>query len=81
MQNVSKHTRTDGELVVSVGGGSVLVEVGDGSTTGPRLEHPDADRLGGRGLQLIEAISAQWGVRTCRNGKVVWARLPVVGSG
>jgi anti-sigma regulatory factor (Ser/Thr protein kinase) len=76
VQNVSKHTHTDGELVVSLDADTVLVEVGDGCTTGPRLEPPDANRLGGRGLHLIEAVAVQWGVRMCPDGKVVWARLP-----
>ncbi|GIM88368.1 ATP-binding protein [Paractinoplanes toevensis] len=81
VQNVSKHTHSDGELVVSLDDGTVLVEVGDGSTTAPRLEPPDANRLGGRGLHLIEAVAAQWGVRMCRDGKVVWARLSAVSAG
>ncbi|MDG4795528.1 ATP-binding protein [Micromonospora sp. WMMD1082] len=75
VQNVSQHTRGDGELVVTVAPGTVLVEVGDTSTTTPQARRPDSDHAGGRGLVLIEAISQKWGVRSCRNGKAVWAKL------
>ena len=78
VQNVSQHTRSHGELVLSIEAGTLLVEVGDTSTTVPHTRGPDPLRAGGRGLWLIEAISQQWGVRTCRDGKVVWARLPVI---
>jgi hypothetical protein len=75
VQNVSQHTRSGGELILSIDADTVLVEVGDGSTTTPRTTRPDSQRDGGRGLLLIEAMSRQWGVRTCPLGKVVWARL------
>ena len=75
VQNVSQHTRGDGELVVTVAPGTVVVEVGDTSTSIPRARRPDANHAGGRGLLLIEAISQEWGVRSCRNGKTVWAEL------
>ncbi|GAA2576838.1 hypothetical protein GCM10010435_61230 [Winogradskya consettensis] len=77
VQNVSQHTRSHGELIVSIQPGTVLVEVGDSSTTVPLTPHPGPLRAGGRGLRLVDAISQQWGVRTCPEGKVVWARLPV----
>ncbi len=76
VQNVSKHTRTSGELIISMQPEAVLVEVGDGSTTVPRPQHPDPLQAGGRGLRLVDAMSQQWGVRTCSKGKVVWAQMP-----
>ncbi|GLZ00049.1 ATP-binding protein [Actinoplanes sp. NBRC 103695] len=78
VQNVTQHTHSPGELVVSVEPGMVLVEVGDGDTTTPVSPSPDALGAGGRGLLLIAAVSRQWGVRTCPRGKVVWARLPTI---
>lgn len=76
VQNVTQHTRSHGELIVSIDVTAVLVEVGDTSTTVPRPCSPDPLQAGGRGLRLIEAICQHWGVRTCPEGKVVWARLP-----
>ncbi len=76
VQNVSQHTGGHGELVVTLDGATVLVEVGDTSTTVPHVCRTDPYQAGGRGLQVIDAICRQWGVRTCPTGKVVWARLP-----
>jgi hypothetical protein len=75
VQNVSKHTRSSGELIISVQPGTVLVEVGDSSTIVPHTRRRDLLRVGGRGLLLVEAMSEQWGVRTCPQGKAVWALL------
>jgi hypothetical protein len=54
----------------------VLVEVGDDSLTVPLAQRRDPLRAGGRGRWLIDAMSAQQGVRTCHQGRVVWALLP-----
>ncbi len=78
VQNVSQHTTGEGELIISVATGIVLVEVGDTSITVPHTRHPEAHRAGGRGLLLIEAMSRRWGVRTCPAGKVVWVELAAV---
>ena len=76
VQNVSQHTGGHGELVIIIDGASVLVEVGDTSTTVPHVCRTAPHQTGGRGLQVIDTICRQWGVRTCPRGKVVWARLP-----
>jgi anti-sigma regulatory factor (Ser/Thr protein kinase) len=76
VQNVGQHTHSHGELIVTIEADTVLVEVGDTSTTVPHVCRTDANRSGGRGLQVIDTICQQWGVRTCHRGKVVWARLP-----
>ncbi|MFJ8158419.1 ATP-binding protein [Streptomyces sp. NPDC094468] len=53
----------------------------------PRMEikahAADADALGGRGLQLIEAIAARWKASPSSTGSRVWAALdiPPYGSG
>ena len=44
----------------------------------PRVYVGDAGSLaGGRGLLLVDAISAQWGVSPLSDGKAVWVRSPV----
>jgi anti-sigma regulatory factor (Ser/Thr protein kinase) len=36
--------------------------------------------VGGRGLMLVDAVAAGWGVRTFADGKVVWTTLRRTGS-
>jgi hypothetical protein len=44
----------------------------------PRVHVGDAGSLaGGRGLLLVDALSAQWGVSPLSDGKAVWVRTPV----
>jgi Histidine kinase-like ATPase domain len=40
---------------------SVLIQVWDGNRREPRCRDAGPDAEGGRGLQLVEALSAQWG--------------------
>jgi anti-sigma regulatory factor (Ser/Thr protein kinase) len=56
-------------------GSDVLVEVGDQD---PALVVPEAPSHGGsgRGLHIVAAIAADWGVATGDSGKCVWAKLP-----
>jgi len=77
VQNVSQHTRSDGELVVSAVDGGLLIEVTDDDPRSPRLQHPDGRRTGGRGLLLVAGLAEDWGVRQHDTGKTVWARLPL----
>jgi Histidine kinase-like ATPase domain len=53
------------------------IEVWDRSDGKPQPRLVDEADEGGRGLMLVEAISAQWGwyARAGRFGKVVWAEL------
>lgn len=51
----------------------VLVMVGDGSRLAPRSGTPADDDIGGRGLILVEAVSARWDWFRFGSGKVVWA--------
>ncbi|MFF1377088.1 ATP-binding protein [Streptomyces sp. NPDC058308] len=39
-------------------------------------KHPAPDGAGGRGLCLVGALAAAWGVDERRAGKTVWAELP-----
>jgi hypothetical protein len=54
---------------------TVLVQVWDGNNSMPRLPEPDLGSEGGRGLQLVEAVSEDWGAfhPPHASGKVVWA--------
>jgi anti-sigma regulatory factor (Ser/Thr protein kinase) len=56
-------------------GQSVLVQVWDGNDRRPERNDVDLEAVGGRGLLLVEALSAEWGTYTPERstGKVVWA--------
>ncbi|MEW1960343.1 ATP-binding protein [Kineococcus sp. NPDC059986] len=53
----------------------VVVRVSDADPRRPQLRHADPDALGGRGIALVDVLSAQWGVEPAPHGKTVWSRL------
>ena len=56
---------------------NVMVEVSDGNPTVPRLRNVQVGDEGGRGLHLVDELSADWGVRTHPQGKTVWFTLGI----
>jgi anti-sigma regulatory factor (Ser/Thr protein kinase) len=54
---------------------SLVIHVWDGSKKMPVRQEPDADDLSGRGLMIIDALSAEWGSYQKAEGKVVWAMV------
>ncbi|GAA0337084.1 hypothetical protein GCM10010151_28470 [Actinoallomurus spadix] len=57
--------------------GALLIEVVDSSPDEPRVRDAfgDSDAEGGRGLLIVEALAAHWGVRREGSRKTVWARV------
>jgi serine phosphatase RsbU (regulator of sigma subunit) len=51
---------------------SLVCEVFDGSLTTPRIRRASWADEGGRGLQLIAALSDRWGTRYMTTGKCIW---------
>lgn len=51
------------------------VGVSDTSPIGPHLAPAEADRLGGRGMLLVNDLAQEWHVEARADGKTVWARL------
>ncbi len=51
---------------------SLICEVYDGSLTTPRIRRTTETDEGGRGLQLVSALSRRWGARYLRDGKCIW---------
>jgi anti-sigma regulatory factor (Ser/Thr protein kinase) len=70
---------SDSELGVDwdVQADAVVVCVRDGSTDIPRQRSTNEDETGGRGLAIVAALAADWGVRRTGTGKQVWARVLV----
>jgi anti-sigma regulatory factor (Ser/Thr protein kinase) len=54
-------------------GRKVVVEVGDESQTPPAMTMAAPADSFGRGLMLVEKLSADWGFTPSPQGKVVWA--------
>lgn len=57
--------------------GALLIEVIDSSPDEPQIRDAfgDSDAEGGRGLLIVDALAAGWGVRRENRRKVVWARV------
>jgi hypothetical protein len=51
---------------------SLICEVFDGSLTTPRMRRAAWTDEGGRGLQLVAAMSDRWGTRYMSTGKSIW---------
>jgi anti-sigma regulatory factor (Ser/Thr protein kinase) len=52
------------------------VEVGDSGAGTPEPVEPDNPRRrGGRGLSILEALAADWGIEAWDGGKTVWFEL------
>jgi hypothetical protein len=54
---------------------SLVIHVWDGSKEMPVGKEADAHDLSGRGLMIIDALSAEWGSYHRAEGKVVWAMV------
>ncbi|MGW2288686.1 SpoIIE family protein phosphatase [Streptomyces phaeochromogenes] len=55
----------------------LICEVTDGGHTSPHLRRADLDDEGGRGLFLVAQLTDRWGTRSSRQGKTIWAEIPL----
>jgi anti-sigma regulatory factor (Ser/Thr protein kinase) len=77
MSNAIDHAHPPIQLTVSFPGESVRVEVHDASAEPPRQQSHDPWRVRGRGLQMVDALSPQWGWTNDDTGKTVWADVSI----
>jgi anti-sigma regulatory factor (Ser/Thr protein kinase) len=77
--NAVRHAATPFSVGLSLEGGVVTVEVAD--TGGGEVARRETVDEGGRGLNLVERIAQDWGVRRRLEGKAVYFRLPGPGRG
>ena len=72
--NAFTHGRSEARLCARAvaRGRRVRVEVSDDDSRHPQRAPRDEDSLSGRGLALVDALAASWGVRDDRYGKTVW---------
>ena len=75
--NAVRHAETGGEVRLSRSGDGVRVEVADEGGGRPVLRHPRPHELHGRGLALLGALAARWGIEgdDAARGKTVWFEL------
>lgn len=76
LSNAIDHAAGPVSLSVELVDGSVHVEVRDDGPEPPRLQPFDPSRVRGRGLQLVDALSARWDWIDDPPGKVVRAEVP-----
>lgn len=77
--NSTLHARTPFTVRVSLDGDAVRLEVTDGSPRTPMLRDYGSAATTGRGMRLVDDLSAAWGVDPQPGGKTVWVsiRTPV----
>ena len=81
LANARQHGATPVAVSVSGGAGCIRVSVRDASARTPVRPNPSTSNMTGRGIQLVELLSARWGVSVDERGKVVWADFGVTGAG
>ena len=72
--NAVLHARSAFSVEIRPHGATVRISVRDGSPAEPTLRD-DRMALSGRGLFLVDSLSADWGVEVAPHGKSVWAEF------
>lgn len=75
--NAVVHTDDAVDVRWDVEADAVLLRVDDASSQLPSPRATSDTATGGRGLAIVAALAADWGVRSTAHGKQVWARVPV----
>lgn len=76
--NVVRHAKGPVRLRL-LHGAELICEVFDGSLTMPRIRRATETDEGGRGLQLVTALSQRWGTRYTPTGKCIWTEQALLG--
>ncbi|MBK5308209.1 MAG: MEDS domain-containing protein [Frankiaceae bacterium] len=75
--NAMRHASSPFRAAITRSAGTLRISVEDLGSSEPRLRPADLERLGGRGVALVDAMSMSWGCEPAPAGKVVWCELPV----
>jgi anti-sigma regulatory factor (Ser/Thr protein kinase) len=75
--NAVLHAGSPFSISVSLEGSMLHIAVSDRSPAAGVLTGSELSPRAGRGLGLIDTISADWGTAAVSGGKVVWAKLEV----
>ena len=75
--NCIRHTDSDFELTITRAGKDIRVEATDCAGGTPEMRSPKPTDPSGRGLKIIDMLSAEWGVdQRAAAGKTVWFTVP-----
>jgi anti-sigma regulatory factor (Ser/Thr protein kinase) len=75
--NCIRHERSSFHITILGSSREIRVEVTDSGTGTPTMRSPGPDEPSGRGLQIVDMLSASWGVEPERPaGKTVWFTVP-----
>jgi serine/threonine-protein kinase RsbW len=75
--NCVRHADTRFELTVTRTGGEIRVDATDGAGGRPEVRSPKPTDPSGRGLKIVDMLSAAWGVdQGAAIGKTVWFTVP-----
>ncbi len=75
--NSVRHARSDFELAILRSRKEIRVEVSDHGQGRPIPRSPTPREQSGRGLQIVQALSENWGTIPSPGGKLVWFTLPL----
>jgi anti-sigma regulatory factor (Ser/Thr protein kinase) len=73
--NAVRHARSDFTVSLARAAATIVVTVCDSDAGTPRARPSNTTAPGGRGLAIVEAVTAAWGHRHVSGGKLVWAEL------
>ena len=73
--NAITHAHSAFSVEVTRLGNGVRLAVRDGSPTRPVVHDKPRPGGSGRGLRIVGALAADWGVELTAHGKTVWAEL------
>ncbi|MFJ8057890.1 ATP-binding protein [Streptomyces sp. NPDC096142] len=71
--NAHRHAHSSAQLVMTCDDQCLHVSVHDRSSEMPTPRDADMERLGGRGMLLVDAVADTWETRPCPHGKSVSA--------
>jgi PAS domain S-box-containing protein len=73
--NALMHAEAPYRIAVESGDGVLRIGVTDATIAAPHLPSADEDATSGRGIHLVDTLTARWGVQTLATGKTVWFEL------
>lgn len=81
VSNTIEHARSSSRLTLTCARSALRVAVRDyNSASIPRPRPIDIGAPRGRGMHLVIALARAWGISRHRDGKTVWASLPLASS-
>jgi anti-sigma regulatory factor (Ser/Thr protein kinase) len=78
--NAIEHASSPVTVRVELRGEALRVEVSDSSAILPAVADLLTDSERGRGLHLVEGLTAAWGVESSESGKTVWFEMAAPSS-